>query len=218
MAQAFYASCGQTWDKGAEDNFSQTFNFRENCPYHVSFNLTFNQCNTNATMWYKNDFNFPVGVRIWDALDSRHDWDIRARVSDHLHHEQVLQKKNTRQNKRKIFWTPKSLWVGFSISFKSNHHFLKGTNILSYSGSPSPSPGVRSSVAGSLKHLSLDIKYVEHFWLGYVTFESLCQNTHYGSQTIRILTSAECTWACILWLTLLEAFWLPLVFSFFSYH
>ena len=104
------------------------------------------------------------------------------------------------------------------MSFKSNHYFQKGMNILSYSGSPSPSPGVRSSVAGSLKHLRLDIKYVDYFWLGYVTFESLCQNTHYGSQTIRTLTSAECTWACILWLTLLEAFWLPLVFSFSSYH
>ena len=127
-------------------------------------------------------------------------------------------KKNTRQNKSKIFWTPKSSWVGYFISFKSKHHFLKGTNILSFSGSPSPSPGVRSSVAGSLKHLRLDIKYVDYFWLGYVTFENVCQNTHYGSQTIRILTSAECTWACILWLTLLEAFWLPLVFSFSSYH
>ena len=57
---------------------------------------------------------------------------------------------------------------------------LPGMNILSYSGLPSPLPGVRSSVAGGLKHLSLDIKYVEHFWLGYVTFENVCQNTHYG--------------------------------------
>ena len=64
-------------------------------------------------------------------------------------------------------------------------------NILSYSGSPSPSPGVRSSVAGRLKHLSLDIKYVDYFWLGYVTFESLCQNTHYGSQIIRTLYSSR---------------------------